>query len=188
MKFQTDEPVEYIITRESDDDVLQYENDPEFEENLVEEYLTEEIEAPDDAFDEDPFGATENDSIEAVYTCNACGIEITNVQEHINEFHSDQEIIVDMGEKQKLDDYSTVVYKQEPGVELDSDTMNGFTFVEEDDSQYALVNGDEHELDENSMLVQTETVPVSVDQSSLIIDVNYLFVISFAEDRRQRSI
>lgn len=144
-RHQTVETVQYEIARESDEDVLQYETVAEYDEhmgedNLVEEYLTEEIETFDDAtaFDEDPFsGVNDDGNVETtVYTCNACGIEITNVDEHINEFHSGQEIIVDMEDRPADEDYMTVVYKQEPGEEIDADDPNEYTLADEDDDQY----------------------------------------------------
>lgn len=167
-RLQPEETVEYIIARDSEEEDLQFEHVTDFEENLVEEslveeYLTEEIDASEEAvFDGDPFGdVIDTEVSESVYTCNACGVEITNVQEHITEFHSDQEIIVDLGDKQKQDEYMTVVYKQEPPVELDSDSLNGYTYVEDDESQFALVDDTRNELGDGTVLLQTVRLIVS---------------------------
>lgn len=135
-KNEVIDDAEYITNDDSQYDAMPEYEEHLVEENLVEEYLTEEIDGPDDdisaAIEEDPFADNDGDS---VYTCNACGIEITSVEEHISEFHSDQDVILDIGEKQKRDDFYTVVFKEEPG----ENDMDDFSYTEND--EYALVDG-----------------------------------------------
>lgn len=173
MKSESIDDAEYIIAtdvREIDDD-SQYDTMPEYEEhlveeNLVEEYLTEEIDGPDDGtgavIEEDPFAENDSDS---VYTCNACGIEITSVEDHINEFHSDQDVILDIGEKQKRDDIYTVVFKEEPG----ENDMDDFVYAEND--EYTMIDGDSggptSEITDNTEVV-TLAVVVCIDVTLII--------------------
>lgn len=118
------------------------------DENLVEEYLTEEIETADDdinlVFESDPLNeVVETVSVEDVYSCNVCGIEFSSVQQHIDEYHSEQEVVLDVGE-----DGGGVVLKQE-AIEIQD---GGF-----------LGNTDEDTEEEDSHMMKQEAVAAIVE-------------------------
>lgn len=92
------------------------------DDKLVEEYLTEEIEVIDDdlniALETDPLDDVENIATEDIYSCNVCGIEFSSVQQHIDEFHSEQEVVLDVG-----DSTDGFVLKQEQTFEIQDISM-----------------------------------------------------------------
>lgn len=114
------------------------------DENLVEEYLTEEIETADDeihmVFDPDPLNEVEIAPAEDVYSCNVCGIEFSSVQQHIDEYHSEQEVVLDVG-----DDGGGVVLKQEQDLDIQ-------------DGGGGMGNTDEDTEEEGLQLLKQETV------------------------------
>lgn len=145
---------------ESEDEPSQYDGTvTEYDENIVEEYLTDDVETADEEIqvteDDDPFNECETtDVVEELYNCNACGIEFTSVQQHIDDYHSEQDVILDVGEKQKDDDIFTIVFKQEPADEnKEANNMEEFSYNEEfsmgDDDQeqgsYMIAVDDEQE-------------------------------------------
>lgn len=51
-------------------------------------------ESPDDSIDGEKM--EKDDPQEEIYSCNTCGVSFTSVLEHIQNYHGDQEVVVEV--------------------------------------------------------------------------------------------
>lgn len=82
-----------------------------------------------------------------LYNCNLCGMNFKSITEHVERYHSDQDVIIDI-----LDEDGTVV-KQEGAVEYqDVDEENNLQSEEQDSAEEMIVYNDESMDEDNSLL------------------------------------
>lgn len=67
-------------------------------ENAYQENDDDDCENQQYIVEEEEMEPTEDEDIEDMYNCNVCGMNFTSIDEHIQQYHSNQEVILDVAE------------------------------------------------------------------------------------------
>lgn len=122
-KHSHDEDAVYIMEnayQENDDD------DCENQQYIVEE---EEMEQPEE----------EEEDIEDMYNCNVCGMNFASIDEHIEQYHSNQEVILDVAE---AIDTTQQAVKCEPSEHINDEDDDVMDTMDGEPEQIIFVNVD----------------------------------------------
>lgn len=89
---------------------------------------------------------------EGVYSCVGCGMSFTNLIEHINQYHDEEEVVVEMqNEDEELKDGDDILKSISEGKAIISDdTIETVMIPEYDDDEEMYSNEDSQEVDGNS--------------------------------------
>lgn len=115
--------VEYVT--EDDNLIAGESNDPEFEENQLTEY------------------ADTDDTTEELYNCNLCGMNFKSITDHIEKYHSGQDVLIDISEE------SGTAIKSERALELSD-------YQDNDDEGSSMITSDNVSTNDGELIVYGE--------------------------------
>ncbi|KAG7312169.1 hypothetical protein JYU34_001630 [Plutella xylostella] len=99
-----------IITKQNSDGTLSISTYEEKEDNTMKEEPVPVITVTDN----------ENVGHEELFSCNTCGVSFLSVIDHIQNYHKDQDVVVEMNENQ---DGTTIEFLQEEGIDSSENNM-----------------------------------------------------------------
>lgn len=115
---------------------------------LVEEYLTDDAQVENDIIEQLQYSEEEAISQDAFYNCNVCGLDFHSIDEHIADYHSGQDVILDI-EPNENETPALQDIKME-SVDLEED------MILNDGDEYAIDKEDPEEEYEEHMIEQRE--------------------------------
>lgn len=134
--------VEYVT--EEDENLITGENaDTEYETNQFNEY------------------ADSDEVVDELYNCNLCGMNFKSITEHVEKYHSGQDVLIDISEE------GSSVIKAERSAD------GPLTFAETEDESGSLITADNINMNDGELIVYGEESLENDDDNDLLEEMAY---------------